>query len=284
MRRAGVIAVSGVSVALTVFTALLPSALARPTNRLSKAAPTSRAARASKPAPAAKGEPARTEPAAEAPSSSEADGALLAQGDRPLAPARESKSAVASPADTQSAEPSVASATNDVSPERAAPSHAVSVPDLTKLRSDYDRLREELFKARVRSQKVADVVYASKFDVSFRWKGGPDFLIRKARFLLDGAEIWDSTDKNQTDDRIDIASRSVKPGPHALTVSLEIRPKAEAKGGAKTGADKLGYTSEHVFAIAIPDSGQTHLLLTGDEDGDPPEYEPELELEVKTEK
>lgn len=158
------------------------------------------------------------------------------------------------------------------------------LPDLGRLRAEYDRIREQLFKARVRSQKAAEAVYPSKMDARLRWKGGPDFVIRKARFLLDGAELWDSADRAQTDDLIEVSQRSVKPGPHALTVRLEIRPKTEAKGGTKTGAEKLGYTSEHTFAIVVADTGITHLLLTGDEDGDPPEYEPELELEIEIEK
>jgi len=159
-----------------------------------------------------------------------------------------------------------------------------ALPDLAKLRADYDRIREELFKARVRGQKAAEAAYPSKLDARLRWKGRPDFIIRKARFLLDGAELWDSADGAQADDLIEIAERAVKPGPHALTVRLEIRPKVESKGGTKTGADQLGYTSEHTFAIVVAETGRTHLFLTGDEDGDPPEYEPELELEIETDK
>jgi hypothetical protein len=172
----------------------------------------------------------------------------------------------------------------DETKTRTVPGREAAAPDLAKLRADYDRLREELFKARVRSLKAAEAVYSTHLDVRLRWKGGPDFVIRKARFLLDGTEIWDSGDRAQADDSIEIASRAVKPGPHALSVTLEIRPRAESKGGTRTGVDKLGYTSEHVFAIVVADAGQTHLLLTGDEDGTPPEYEPELELEVKHEK
>ncbi|MES1205686.1 MAG: hypothetical protein ABUS79_07080 [Pseudomonadota bacterium] len=170
-------------------------------------------------------------------------------------------------------------------PERTEPGRrGAALPDLARLRAEYDRIREELFKARVRSQKASEVVYPARLDARLRWKGGPDFVIRKARLLLDGAELWDSADRAQTDDLIEVSARSVKPGPHALTVRLEIRPKAEVKGGTKTGADKLGYTAEHTFAIVVADAGITHLLLTGDEDGDPPEYEPELELEIETEK
>jgi len=190
--------------------------------------------------------------------------AAAAGGDKPPAPAAEAAEP-APPAETA----------------RPAPAGA---PDLEKLRAEYDRLREELFKARVRSQKASETVYPSKMDVRLRWKGGPDFVIRKARMLLDGAELWDSADRPQTDDVIQVSERSVKPGPHAFTVRLEIRPKTEAKGGVKMGADKLGYTSEHTFAIVVADSGVTHLELTGDEDGNPPEYEPELELEIETDK
>ena len=199
-------------------------------------------------------------------------GAASASSDRSAAPERP-----ASPA-PEGAEPPAAAEPAPRSPAPAA------MPDLEKLRAEYDRLREELFKARVRSQKAAETVFPSKMDVRLRWRGGPDFVIRKARMLLDGAELWDSADRPQTDDVIQVAERSVKPGPHAFTVRLEIRPKTEVKGGLKMGADKLGYTSEHTFAIVVADSGVTHLELTGDEDGDPPEYEPELELEIETDK
>jgi len=168
-------------------------------------------------------------------------------------------------------------------PAQADAADAPGIPDLAKLRAEYDRIREELFKARVRSQKVAETAYPSRLDVHMHWKGSPDFVIRKARMLLDGSELWDSGDRAQTDEVIDVSERPVKPGPHAFTVRLEIRPKTEAKGGTKTGAEKLGYTSEHTFAIVVADRGKTHLELTGDEDGDPPEYEPELELEIDNE-
>jgi hypothetical protein len=167
-------------------------------------------------------------------------------------------------------------------PAAARPPAAGGVPDLGRLRAEYDRIREELFKARARSQKVAEAAYPSRLDATLHWNGGPDFVIRKARLLLDGGELWDSADRTQADDLIRVAERPVKPGPHALTVRLEIRPKTEKKGGTKTGASRLGYVSEHTFAIVVADKGVTHLILTGDEDGDPPEYEPELELEVET--
>ena len=201
-------------------------------------------------------------------------------GARSIARALAGAFAVTALAAGAGARPAMAAAPANAGDAPAAPA---GIPDLAKLRAEYDRIREELFKARVRSQKVAETAYPSRLDVHLRWKGSPDFVIRKARMLLDGSELWDSGDRAQTDEVIDVSERPVKPGPHAFTVRLEIRPKTEAKGGTKTGAEKLGYTSEHTFAIVVADRGKTHLELTGDEDGDPPEYEPELELEIDNE-
>jgi len=211
-------------------------------------------------------------------------GAALAAPAGPRPPASD-KPPVAAPPAAPAAEAAPPAPPAEPAPAPDAPARAPgAAPDLEKLRAEYDRIREELFKARVRSQKAAEAVFPSKMDVHLRWKGGPDFVIRKARMLLDGAELWDSADRPQTDDVIQVSERSVKPGPHAFTVRLEIRPKTERKGGTKVGADKLGYTSEHTFAIVVAETGVTHLELTGDEDGDPPEYEPELELEIENDK
>ena len=151
--------------------------------------------------------------------------------------------------------------------------------DLDKLRADYDRLREELFRSRARAQLVAEATYPSRLSATLRWKGGADQLIRHAQIRLDGGEVWDSGDKPVTDDLISVAERAIKPGPHALTVRLEIHPGKKTKD-----AEKLGYVSEHTFAVVVPDKTKTRVSITADEDGDPPEYEPSLDVEIENEK
>ena len=163
-----------------------------------------------------------------------------------------------------------------------APAPAPS-PDLKKLRADYDRLRDELYKARARAQIVQEGLYPSKLGATLRWKGAPDYVIRRAELRLDGASVWDSGDKPVTDDLIKLAERPIKPGPHALTLRLEIRPGTK-KGKAPQDADQLGYLSEHTFAILVPEGKRTTVAITGDEDGDAPEYEPEIEVEIESEK
>jgi len=152
-------------------------------------------------------------------------------------------------------------------------------PDLEKLRADYDRLRDDLFKSRARAQIVEDALYKSKLAATFRWKGAPGYVVHHASIRLDGGEIWDSGDKAVTDDLVTVAERGVKAGPHALTLRIEIRP-----GKKSADSDKLGYSSEHTFAIIVSDGQRTLVAITGDEDGDAPEYEPEVEVEVESKK
>ena len=60
---------------------------------------------------------------------------------------------------------------------------------------------------------------------------------------------------------------------------LEVRPGTKKKG---KDIDTLGYSTEHTFAIVVPEGKRTTVALTGDEDGSLPEYEPRIELELDT--
>ena len=197
---------------------------------------------------------------------------------------RETASPAPAPAETR--KPIVA-ASNDPAPEEAKPAPPPAAPaaapassaDLEKLRADYDRLRDQLFRARSRAQLVEESLWTSKLSATFRWKGAPDYLVHHASVKLDGGEIWDSGDKQVTDDLVTVAERAIKPGAHALTLRIEIRPGKKSKD-----SDRLGYVSEHTFAIVVPEGKNTRVEITGDEDGDAPEYEPEIEVEVESKK
>jgi hypothetical protein len=160
------------------------------------------------------------------------------------------------------------------------PPAAAPAIDLAKLRADYDRLREELYRARARAELVEEGLYTSKLAGELRWKGAPDFVLRRAELRLDGNTVWDSGDKPMADERVKLAERPIKPGQHALTVRLEVRP---GKKSDKETQD-LGYSSEQTFVINVPDGKRTNVELTADDDGDLPGYEPEMELELESEK
>jgi len=166
------------------------------------------------------------------------------------------------------------------SPREIVPPPAPPVVDLAKLRAEYDKLRDELFRARARAALVEQGIYTSKLGATLRWKGAPDFVLHRAEIRLDGNVVWDSGEKPLVDDLIKVSERPIKPGPHSVTVRIEVRP---GKKGEREQAD-LGYESEQTFVVNVPDGKTTTVMFTGDDDGDLPEYEPELEMELKSEK
>jgi hypothetical protein len=224
--------------------------------------------------------PSAGAPAADdAPSEQATPDDTSARDDRPAADAPPPEAASARAPAPSSA--SNAGKSTDEAPPPAAP---VLTPgpsiDLQKLRADYDRLRDELFRARSRAQVVQEGLYSARLGAQLHWKAAPDYVIRHAEVRLDGGTIWDSGDKPVTDDKLTIAERPCKPGPHSLTLRLEIRPGTKKKG---KDIDNLGYSSEQTFAVVIPDGKRTTISLTGDEDGSLPDYEPRIELELESE-
>jgi hypothetical protein len=176
-----------------------------------------------------------------------------------------------------------ARAQGEQAPEGKAPAKSEPAPppgvDLAKLRAEYDRLRDELFRARARAQIVEEAVYKARLGAVVRWKGAPDFILRRAEVRLDGDSIWDSGEKPLVDELIKVSERPIKPGTHTIGLRLEVRPGKRAKAEDV----ELGYSSEHTFVIKVADEKRTTVELTADDDGDLPEYEPEVELELETE-
>lgn len=246
--------------ALTLALALSTSASAKPAKRKPvRRAPAAAAAPAVDDAPA----PPTPDESAPAPHAQEESADKpAAPADEAPAPRAEATEAPAKPAD------------------EAPPPPTSSSSDLKKLRADYDRLRDDLFRARSRAQIVQEGVWNARLAGELRWKAAPDYVIRHAEIRLDGGTIWDSGDRPVTDDKLAIAERPCKPGPHTLTVRLEVRPGTKKKAKDIEG---LGYTSEQTFAIVVPDGKRTTVAVTGDEDGSLPEYQPEFELELESE-
>jgi len=178
------------------------------------------------------------------------------------------------------AAPAPAGETATPKPAEGGPPQAEGANDLARLRADYDRLRDELFRARARAELVEEGIFTSKLSAKLRWKGAPDFVLRRVEVRLDGNPIWDSGEKPLVDERISVAERPIKAGMHALAVRLEVRP---GKKATKEQQD-LGYSTEHTFLINVPENRRTTVEITADDDGDLPEYEPEMDVELETEK
>jgi hypothetical protein len=183
-------------------------------------------------------------------------------------------------AGSKSAAPTPGTTADESTEQRTAPPVPAPAFDLAKLRAEYDRLRDELFRSRARAELVEEGIYASRLSAALRWKGAPDFILRRAEIRLDGNSIWDSGEKPLVDELIKVSERPIKPGPHTLTVRIEVRP---GKKGEKEHAD-LGYESEQTFVVNVADGLRTAVEITADDDGDLPGYEPEIEIGVETEK
>jgi hypothetical protein len=161
-----------------------------------------------------------------------------------------------------------------------APPPPAAAIDVNRLRAEYDKLRDALFRARARAELVEEGVYASKLGARIRWKGAPDFIMRRAEVRLDGNSIWDSGEKPLVDELIKVSERPIKPGQHSVTLRLEVRPGKKSE----KEHEGLGYEIEHSFVINVPDGKTTTIDITADDDGDLPEYEPEIEVEIESEK
>jgi hypothetical protein len=176
--------------------------------------------------------------------------------------------------------PAAAADDDNAKPPPPAPPATPATIDVARLRAEYDKLRDALFRSRARSMLVEEGVYASKLGAKIHWNGAPDFIMRRAEVLLDGNSIWDSGEKPLVDEMISVSERPIKPGTHSVTVRLEIRP------GKKTQKENegLGYELEHSFVVNVPDGKRTTIDISADDDGDLPEYEPEIEIEIESEK
>jgi hypothetical protein len=213
----------------------------------------------------------RRSPATAAPAPADAPSEQATPDETPAADEKAAPANDAPPAPEPAKPPARVEETPPPPPAAPPPAPAPSV-DLQKLRADYDRLRDELFRARSRAQLVEEGLWNARLGATLHWKAAPDYVIKHAEVRLDGGTIWDSGDKPVTDDKLTIAERS-------FTVRLEVRPGTKKKG---KDVENLGYASEQTFAIVVPDGKRTTVELTGDEDGSLPEYEPRLDLELDT--
>jgi hypothetical protein len=107
-----------------------------------------------------------------------------------------------------------------------------------------------------------------------QWEGARRYQLKTAELRLDGVRIWDAASAPLGDGAVKLAARGVPPGGHVLGVRVEVRSRENPK---------LGYTSEQSFAVSLPEGKKTTVEITIDEDGDPPSYNPDIEIEIDSE-
>jgi hypothetical protein len=159
-----------------------------------------------------------------------------------------------------------------VEPEKKPEPPPTAEKDLERLRAEYAELRDALFRSRARAQTLAGAMYSTKLAIGVRWKATRRYALQHASVRLDEAQIWDSGDRPLGEDGLRLAEAAVAPGRHEITLRLEVR--------AKDGQD-LGYTSEHTFAVNVPEGKASEVTLVADDGGEAPTYEPTVKVEIK---
>lgn len=222
--------------------------------------------KAPEPAPA---DPAVAEPKAEpAPTEIKPEAGRPETKSEPPAPAR-AEGATLAPADD---EPRAAGKPADGTAEKAAAApDKPAGPDLARLRAEVADVREQVFRARARRETVGKALLSTQLLVRIEWAGGRRFVVKAAELRLDGVRLWEAGDGQLGDEPVALAPRSLAPGSHVLAVRAEVRPRDNPK---------LGYVTEQTFALDVTEGKKTRVEITVDEDGSPPSYNPDIEIDV----
>jgi hypothetical protein len=172
----------------------------------------------------------------------------------------------ASPPAGDSAQPAAAPA----APARPAPPNPAT---LERLRAEHAALRDALFRSRARRDTLEGALLSTQLIPVLAWEGGRKHVLKQAELRLDGVRIWESGNTPPGDEPLALSPRGVPPGTHVLGVRIEVRFRDNPK---------LGYVSEQSFALTLPEGKKTTVEITIDEDGDPPSYNPDIEVEVSS--
>ncbi len=162
----------------------------------------------------------------------------------------------------------------DPAPAVAPEASAKTLVDLPKLRADYNELKDALFRSRARREALEGAILGTQMVSSIVWDGGARFVVKAAEIRLDGVRIWEAAEGQLGEKTVELGARALPPGPHVVGVRVEIRPRANPK---------LGYVSEQTFALSFAEGKKTRVAISIDEDGSPPSYNPDIEIEIDEE-
>lgn len=182
--------------------------------------------------------------------------------------------ALASPLASQPATPRpppAAAAQAVPAPPPGATATDPAAADLERLRAEHNALKDALFRSRARREILENALLSTQLIPVITWEGARRYLLKTAELRLDGVRIWEAGNTPLSDSAVTLAARGAPPGAHVLGVRVEVRSRENPK---------LGYISEQSFALSLPEGKKTTVAITIDEDGDPPSYNPDIEIEI----
>ncbi len=146
-----------------------------------------------------------------------------------------------------------------------------SAAEVERLRAEHSAIKDALFRSRARRETLENALLSTQLIPVVQWEGARRYLLKTAELRLDGVRIWDAGSAPLGDNAVTLAARGVPPGNHVLGVRIEVRSRENPR---------LGYISEQSFSLTLPEGKKTTVEITVDEDGDPPSYNPDIEIEI----
>jgi hypothetical protein len=134
--------------------------------------------------------------------------------------------------------------------------------DLEALSSEYQQLRDDLFRARAKAEMVGKTLYKTRLVATFQYKAQRAWPLKKVTLKLDDQPVADQDAPNASDDPVKIFEGFVAPGRHKVSLRVEC--------GA-TGDPNQSYTAEGSFIVEAVDGKQSRVKLSVDEVGDGPQ-------------
>ena len=148
--------------------------------------------------------------------------------------------------------------------------------DLDALNSEYNGLRDELFRSRAKAHLLGDALFKTKIVATFQYKAQRAWPIKKVTLKIDDQPVF-SADAPSTTDPLKLYDGFAAPGKHSLAVRVEC--------GA-VGGDRVAYGAEGTFVVDVAENKQSNIAFSVDETGDGPEKlakkrEGEFDVRVK---
>ena len=152
-----------------------------------------------------------------------------------------------------------------------APPAPAGSSSVERLRSEHAAIKDALYRSRARKDTLEGALLSTQIIPVLKWEGGGRYLLKQAELRLDGVRIWDASQGTPGDRPVTLAPRGLPAGAHVLGVRIEVRLRDNPK---------LGYLSEQSFSLAVREGKKTTVEITIDEDGSPPSYNPDIEIDI----
>jgi hypothetical protein len=159
------------------------------------------------------------------------------------------------------APPPVTTPAPAAAPEPPPVEKSAAKVDIDGLNTEYQALRDELFRSRAKVELLGTALYKTRLLVRFAYGAQRAWPLKRVTLKLDDQPVF-AADTPNAGDPIKLYEGFAAPGRHTLQVHVDC--------GA-TGETRVAYAADGAFTLDVPDGKQSRIDLTADETGDGPQ-------------